>query len=59
MVKGYANPERHRVEAALGIRCYRVRGLPHNIHYRLSGTDIEVLVIAPHHRRPGYRLGRP
>lgn len=34
------------------------RGFPYNILYRQSGTEIEVLVVAPHRRRPGYWLGR-
>ena len=58
MVKVCENPERYRAELALGIRRYRVPGFPYNILYRLSGTDIEVLVVAPHRRRPGYWLGR-
>ena len=58
MVKVCENPERCRVEFAPGIRRYRVPGFPYNILYRLSGTDIEVLVVAPHRRRPGYWLGR-
>ena len=58
MVKVCENPERYRVELALDIRRYRVPGFPYNILYRLSGTDIEVLVVAPHRRRPGYWLGR-
>lgn len=58
MVKVCENPERYRVELAPGIRRYRVPGFPYNILYRQSGTDIEVLVVAPHRRRPGYWLGR-
>ena len=58
MVKVCENQERYRVELALGIRRYRVPGFPYNILFRLSGTDIEVLVVAPHRRRPGYWLGR-
>jgi len=58
MVKICENPERYRVELELGIRRYRVPGFPYNILYRQSGNDIEVLVVAPHRRRPGYWLGR-
>jgi toxin ParE1/3/4 len=45
-------------EAAPDIRRYRVPGFPHNIVYRLVGSDVEVLVVAAHRRRPGYWLGR-
>ena len=58
MVKICQNPGRYRVEFAPGIRRYRVPGFPYNILYRQSGIDIEVLVVAPHRRRPGYWLGR-
>ena len=58
MVKICQNPERYRVEFAPGIRRNRVPGFPYNILYRQSGVDIEVLVVAPHRRRPGYWLGR-
>jgi toxin ParE1/3/4 len=58
MVKVCDNPQRYRVELAPGIRRCRVLGFPYNILYRLSGSDIEVLVVAPHRRRPGYWLGR-
>ncbi|MDP2820443.1 MAG: type II toxin-antitoxin system RelE/ParE family toxin [Polaromonas sp.] len=58
MVKICENPERYRVELEPGIRRYRVPGFPYNILYRQSGNDIEVLVVAPHRRRPGYWLGR-
>lgn len=52
------SPESYRVELAPGIRRYRVPGFPYNIVYRLSGVDVEVLVVAPHRRRPGYWLDR-
>lgn len=58
MVKVCENPESYRVELPPGIRRYRVLGFPYNILYRQSGTDVEVLVVAPHRRRPGYWLGR-
>ena len=51
-------PERYRIEVTPGIRRYRVPGFPFNILYRIAGDDIEVLVVAPHRRRPGYWLGR-
>ena len=51
-------PDRYRVEFSPGIRRYRVPGFPYNILYRLVESDIEVLVVAPHRRRPGYWLGR-
>ena len=52
------HPERFRVALAPGIRRYRVPGFPYSILYRQSAPDIEVLVVAPHRRRPGYWLGR-
>ena len=58
MVKVCENPERYLVELVPGIRRYRVPGFPYNILYRQAGADIEVLVVAPHRRRPGYWLGR-
>ena len=58
MVKVCANPERYRVEHLPGIRRFRVPGFPFNILYRQVGTEIEVLVVAPHRRRPGYWLKR-
>jgi hypothetical protein len=51
-------PDRYRVEFPPSIRRFRVPGFPFNILYRQVGADIEVLVIAPHRRRPGYWLGR-
>jgi hypothetical protein len=35
-----------------------VPGFPYNILYRQAGSDIEVLVVAPHRRRPDYWLDR-
>lgn len=58
MTKICEHPERYRVELPPGIRCFRVPGFPYNILYRQSGTDVEVLVVAPHRRRPGYWLER-
>jgi len=58
MVAVCENPDRFRVELPPAIRKYRVPGFPYNILYRQSGADIEVLVVAPHRRRPGYWLGR-
>jgi toxin ParE1/3/4 len=58
MVTVCENPDRFRIEFPPGIRRYRVPGFPYNILYRQSGTDIEVLVVAPHRRRPGCWLGR-
>ena len=58
MVKVCENPERYRIELSPDIRRYRVLGFPYNILYRQSGSDVEVLVVAPHRRRPGYWLGR-
>jgi toxin ParE1/3/4 len=58
MVAICEHPERFRVERAPDIRRYRVPGFPYNILYRQAGVDVEVLVVAPHRRRPGYWLGR-
>ncbi|ROZ62426.1 type II toxin-antitoxin system RelE/ParE family toxin [Ramlibacter sp. WS9] len=58
MAKVCESPERYRVEHAPGIRRFRIPGFPYNILYRLAETEIEVLAVAPHRRRPGYWLGR-
>jgi toxin ParE1/3/4 len=58
MTKVCANPDRYRVEFPPGIRRFRIPGFPYNILYRQAGSDIEVLVVAPHRRRPGFWLGR-
>ncbi len=58
MVKVCEAPQRYRVEFPPDIRRCRVPGVPYNILYRQVGADIEVLVIAPYRRRPGYWLGR-
>ena len=52
------SPDRYRVEFAPDIRKFRVPGFPYNILYRTVASDVEVLVVAPHRRRPGYWLGR-
>ena len=51
-------PERYRIEFPPSIRKHRVPGFPFNILYRIAGSDIEVLVVASHKRRPGYWSGR-
>ena len=51
-------PDRYRIEFPPGIRRIRVPGFPYNILYRLVGSDVEVLVVASHRRRPDYWLGR-
>jgi hypothetical protein len=51
-------PEQYRIEFPPDIRRYRVPGFPYNILYRHVGLDVEVLVVAPHRRRPGYWTGR-
>jgi plasmid stabilization system protein ParE len=51
-------PDRYRVEFPPDIRKFRVPSFPYNILYRLAGSTVEVLVVAPHRRRPGYWLGR-
>ena len=58
MGKVCSAPDRYRVEFPPNIRRCRVPGFPYNILYRLAGADVEVLVVAPHRRRPGYWLGR-
>ena len=52
------SPERYRIELPPSIRKFRVPGFPFNILYRTVGSDIEVLVVAPHRRRPGYWVSR-
>lgn len=47
-------PDRYPVEHPAGIRRIRVSGFPFSVLYRLTGDEIEVLVIASHKRRPGY-----
>ena len=51
-------PECYRIEFPPSIRKHRVPGFPFNILYRIVGSDIEVLVVAAHRRRPGYWTGR-
>ena len=51
-------PERYRIEFPPSIRKHRVPGFPFNILYRIVDSDIEVLVVAAHRRRPGYWTGR-
>ena len=52
------HPDRFRVELAPAIRRYQLQGFPFSVLYRESGSDVEVLVVAPHRRRPGYWMGR-
>lgn len=54
MTKVCEAPQRHRVELPPEIRRYRVPGFPYNILYRQAGSDVEVLVVAAHRRRPDY-----
>ena len=58
MEKVCSTPDRYRVEFPPNIRRYRVSGYPYNTLYRLAGSEVEVLVVSPHRRRPGYWLGR-
>lgn len=51
-------PTRYKVEAQPDICRFRIPGFPYNIVYRQVDAGIEVLVVAPHKRRPGYWLGR-
>ncbi len=51
-------PERDRVVFPPGIRKHRVPGFPYNILFRVVDSDIEILVVAAHRRRPGYWLDR-
>lgn len=51
-------PMRYKIEAPPDVRRLRIPGFPYNILYRQVNADIQVLVIAPHKRRPGYWLGR-
>ena len=58
MVKVCEASHRYKVELPPDIRRYRVPGFLYNIIYRQVGTNVEVLVVAPHRRRPDYWLGR-
>ena len=58
MVKVCENAERYRVELSPSIRRYRILGFPYNILHRQFGSGVEVLVVAPHRRRPDCWLGR-
>lgn len=51
-------PDRFKVEFPPAIRKYHVPGFPYSILYRVVDSDIEVLVVAAHRRRPGYWLDR-
>ncbi|MGH8475011.1 MAG: type II toxin-antitoxin system RelE/ParE family toxin [Methylococcales bacterium] len=51
-------PHRYKIEFPPNIRRYRVPGFPYNILYRQVGAEVEVLVVAPHRRRPDYWLDR-
>ena len=50
--------ERYGIEFPPAFRKYRVPGFPYNILYRIVDSDIEVLVVAAHRRRPDYWLVR-
>ncbi len=54
MAKVCETPNRYKVEFPPDIRRYRIIGFPYNILYRLVGSEIEVLAIAAHRRRPDY-----
>lgn len=58
MVKVCESPHRYKVEFPPDIQHYRVPGFPYNILYRQVGVDVEILVVAPHRRRPDYWLGK-
>ncbi len=58
MAKVCEAPHRNKIEFPPYIRRYRVPGFPYNILYRQVGADVEILVVAPHRRRPDYWLGR-
>ncbi len=51
-------PHRFKIEFPPDIRRYRIAGFPYSILYRQIGNDIEVLVVAPHRRRPDYWVER-
>ena len=58
MVKVCAFPHRYKIEFPPNIRRYRLPGFPYNTLYRQAGTDVEVLVVASHRRRPDCWLDR-
>ncbi|PZN77506.1 MAG: hypothetical protein DM484_14545 [Candidatus Methylumidiphilus alinenensis] len=51
-------PQSYKIEFPPDIRRCRIVGFPYNILFRQVGDEVEVLVIAPHRRKPGYWLGR-
>jgi toxin ParE1/3/4 len=58
MINVCTSPHCYKIEFPPNIRRYRIPGFPYNILYRQTGEDIEVLVIAPHRRRPDYWVDR-
>ncbi len=58
MEKICAIPESFKIGFAPTIRQYRMNGFPYKILFRLVSGDIEVLVGAPHRRRPNYWRNR-
>jgi hypothetical protein len=58
MAKICEAPHRHKVLFQPDIRKHRIPGFPYNVLYRHIGFEIEVLVVAPHRRRPDYWLNR-
>ncbi len=54
MTKVCETPNSYKIEFPPDIRRYRIIGFPYNILYRFVGSEIEVLAIAPHRRRPDY-----
>lgn len=51
-------PLRHKLVSQPNIRRYRMPGFPYDVLYRHVDDEVEVLVVAPHRRRPDYWIGR-
>lgn len=41
-----------------GTRTFRVKGFPFSLVYRASETEVLVVAVAPHSKKPGYWISR-
>jgi len=51
-------PQRYPTERIFNIRRIQLQQFPFTVHYRLSRTEVQILAVAHHRRRPQYWLGR-
>ncbi|MGH8497478.1 MAG: type II toxin-antitoxin system RelE/ParE family toxin [Methylococcales bacterium] len=58
MVRVCAAPHRYKIAFPPNILRYRIAGFPYNILYQQADSEIEVLAVAPHRRRPDYWFDR-